>query len=148
MSIFDLDIKINGLDYANRYDIYSTLPISMLWDVDMCYGAEGYYDLVMQTYDGGNYSSVFHTNLTYPTTMGCNIYTNQNLGMYSSIKTYSDYYFISVGDMQHNLGIWDRKLGAGNNGCDSYSYESILDFISRDVYYFSPTPPCIANTTL
>lgn len=147
LSIFDLDITINGLDYVNRYDTYSTLPIYILWDVDMCYGDNGYYDLVMQTYDGGSYSSVFHANLTYPTTMGCNIYTNQNLGMYSSIKTYSDYYFISVGDIQWDLSIWDRKLGAGNSDCDGYSYNDIIDIQYRQPLYIPLQPSSVNNMT-
>lgn len=133
------------VDYTYRYDIDSPIPITILWDVDMCYGDNGYYDLVMQTYDGGIYSSVFHTNLTFPTTMGCNIYTNQFMGMYSSIKTYSDYYFISIGDIQWNLNLWDRKLGAGNNDCDIYSHEDIRASY-RESIYFSQQPQYINNT--
>ncbi|MBR1768996.1 MAG: hypothetical protein IJ748_00895, partial [Bacteroidales bacterium] len=113
--VFDQD---NNIEQINRYDIESPINIAMLWGADICIGSKYYYELVIQTFDGGYFSSVFHTNLTYPLLQGCQIYTNHNIGMFSSIRTYAHNNFISIGDIDIFLGIWDRSTLIGLNPCE------------------------------
>lgn len=137
LSVFDFCIDYSGsLNYiidgcGNRFDIVSPIPVSMLWDVDLCYGMDYNYDIVMLTYDGGNYASVFNIGLNDPVTNGCNIFTNSYIGMFSSIKTYNDHYFISAGDLQWDLGLWDRNISITSNYCDVYDYTDVLQSTPR-----------------
>lgn len=137
LSVFNFCIDYSGsLNYimdgwGNRFDIVSPIPLSMLWDVDLCYGMDYNYDIVMLTYDGGNYASVFNIDLNDPVTDGCNIFTNSYIGMFSSIKTYKDNYFLSAGDLQWDLGLWDRNISITSNYCDVYDYTDVLQSTPR-----------------
>lgn len=137
LSVFDFCIDYSGsLNYiidgcGNRSDIVSPIPVSMLWDVDLCYGMDYNYDVVMLTYDGGTYASVFNIDLNDTVANGCNIFTNSYVGMFSSIKTYNDHYFISAGDLQWDLGLWDRNISITSNYCDVYDYTDVLQYTPR-----------------
>ncbi len=137
LSVFDFCIDNMGSqnyivsNCGNRFDIISPIPLTMLWDVDLCYGEDYNYDVVMLTYDGGTYASVFNIDLNDPVTNGCNIFTNSYVGLFSSIKIYNDYYFVSTGDLQWSLGLWDRNISTTTNYCDIYNHTDVLQSIPR-----------------
>lgn|GEM_PF-3642156 len=130
ISVFDLPFnRMPGTNFindnsVNRFNITSPVSVAIMWDADMCPSIDSGYDLVIQTFDGGYYSNVFHFKLQDRPLTDCHIYTNPEIGMFSSIKTYEDIYFVSVGDLQWNVGLWDRLLSLSSNYCDIYNYEN------------------------
>ena len=121
LSVFLVDLA----NHVDRYDMPTLGEYTYLWDVSFTHDGN-HKNLLALTYDGGNYSSVYHFDFAAGHDVIKYRYPRRN--MLTSIKMYTNDYFITIGKLEDNghTMFWDRRVFFREMICDTISH---LDYI-------------------
>lgn len=126
LRIFELGLSIGNIVCSSKYEIVpNNTPMSMLWGADIAGRRDGTnYDLSILSYSGLK-TSVFDFKFPASYHGFCNVFHLADTSMFSSIKTYSDKYFVCVGDRNtfQEVVVWDRSTDISYSDCNTYDID-------------------------